>query len=256
MTYAAIIIDDEAMGAETIRLLLEKESPEIHPVFVCTSALKGIEAIKQERPSLVFIDIEMPVMNGFDVLNALPERNFECIFITSYSHYALEAFKHNAIDYILKPVSQLELRLAVEKAKKRLNAGDAKMMLAIQDMLQSMKSQNEKNKFAIQAGGEVIFADLNEILYFEADVNYTNIVIDKRRKIVSSKNLKKIEEGITSSDFMRIHNSYIINLNNVIQFHKGISKKVIMKDGRELEVSRTKTNELVQRLEKIFPNLF
>ena len=256
MNYTTIIIDDEPMGAETLRILLEKNCPEIKPVYTCCSPSQGIELIKQQKPAIVFLDIEMPVMNGFDVLNALKDEDFQCIFTTSYHQYALEAIKHNALDYLLKPVSESELKKALEKAKKRIDTGDDKFTKAIHNLLNNLQNQQQQNKFSISVGGEVFFVDLDEVLYFEADANYTNIYINNKNKIMSSKNLKKIEEGINMNDFMRIHNSYIINLKNVTRFNKGLTKKVIMKDGRELEISRSKINELVGRLEILFPNLF
>jgi len=261
MNYTALIIDDEAMGAERLQLLLEKHCPEITVLSVCTRPQLGIDMIREKKPQIVFLDIEMPNISGFNLLEQVKTENFECIFTTAYDQYAINAIKHNALDYLLKPVDVSELKQAVEKAKEKINkSGNNNNNLSeiVTRLLSSMEQKNETHKFSLPVGGEVFFVKADDVLYFEADGNYTHIYLDdgKKSKITSSKNLKRIEETIHLENFLRIHNSHVINVKNVVKFSKGISKMVIMKDGRELSVSKAKTNELVQKLELFFPKLF
>jgi two-component system LytT family response regulator len=262
MKYTAIIIDDEAMGAERLQLLLERYCPEITILSVCLKPQLGIDMIKQKKPSIVFLDIEMPNMSGFNVLEQLTSENFECIFTTAYDQYAITAIKHNALDYLLKPIDITELQAAVSKAKTKIDNGNTNLSQMVTKLIGSMELKNESPKFSIPVGGELLFVKADEVLYFEADSSYTHIYLDntKTAKITTSKNLKTIEEGIINIPnmdfFFRIHNSYIINIKNVIKFNKGLYKKVIMKDGKELEVSRSKISELSDKLEIFFPKLF
>ena len=257
MSYTAIIIDDEEMGAELLQLLLEKNCPEIDIISVCSKPELGIEMIKRLKPKIVFLDVEMPKISGFNLLEQVKNENFECIFTTAYDHYAIHAIKHNALDYLLKPIDVTELKSAVLKAKNKIDNGNTNLLQMVTKLVENMPLTGQNTKFSIPVGGEVFYVESEEVLYFEADSNYTNIYLDnKDGKITSSKNLKKIEEGLNIDFFFRIHNSYIINLKNVIKFKKGLTKKVIMKDGKDLEVSRAKLSELSEKLETLFPNLF
>jgi len=257
MSYTAIIIDDEEMGAELLQLLLEKNCPEIDIISVCSKPELGIEMIKRLKPKIVFLDVEMPKISGFNLLEQVKNENFECIFTTAYDHYAIHAIKHNALDYLLKPIDVTELKSAVLKAKNKIDNGNTNLLQMVTKLVENMPLTGQNTKFSIPVGGEVFYVESEEVLYFEADSNYTNIYLDnKDGKITSSKNLKKIEEGLNIDFFFRIHNSYIINLKNVTKFKKGLTKKVIMKDGKDLEVSRAKLNELSEKLETLFPNLF
>ena len=262
MKYTAIIIDDEAMGAERLQLLLEKYCPEISILAVCLKPEQGIEMIRQKKPGIVFLDIEMPRISGFNLLEQVKDENFACIFTTAYDQYAINAIKHNALDYLLKPIDIPDLKSAVNKAKSKIDNGSNDLSQMVTKLIGSLDLKNETPKFSIPVGGELLFIKVDEVLYFEADSSYTHIYLDntKKEKITTSKNLKTIEEGISNipniEQFFRIHNSYIINLKNVIKFNKGLYKKVVMKDGKELEVSRTKINELADKLEIFFPKLF
>ena len=263
MNYTAVIIDDEAMGAERLQLLLERYCPEVLILSVCLKPELGIEIIKQKKPTIVFLDIEMPNMSGFNVLERLTGENFECIFTTAYDQYAINAIKHNALDYLLKPIDINDLKSAVSKAKNKIDSGNTNLSQMVTKLMGSIGQKEESLKFSIPVGGELLFVKADEVLYFEADSSYTHIYLDdnnKTTKITTSKNLKTIEEGIINmpnmSHFFRIHNSYIINIKNVLKFNKGLYKKIIMKDGTELEVSRTKAVELTDKLEVFFPKLF
>src|ERR1700744_2279000 len=217
MSYTAIIIDDEEMGAELLQILLEKNCPEIDIVSICSKPELGIEMIKRLKPKIVFLDVEMPKISGFNLLEQVKNENFECIFTTAYDHYAIHAIKHNALDYLLKPIDVTELKSAVLKAKNKIDNGNTNLLQMVTKLVENMPLTGQNTKFSIPVGGEVFYVESEEVLYFEADSNYTNIYLDnKDGKITSSKNLKKIEEGLNIDFFFRIHNSYIINLKNVI----------------------------------------
>jgi two-component system LytT family response regulator len=257
MKYTALIIDDEEMGAEVLQFLLEEHCPEISILSVCLKPEKGIEMIKQHKPQIVFLDIEMPNMSGFNLLKRVEDEKFECIFTTAYDKYGIHAVKHNALDYLLKPIEVEDLKQAVAKAKKKIDAGQTDLSQMIAKLIANTGQKNENTKLSIPMGGEVFYVNTDEVLYFEADSNYTQIYLDnKKSKITSSKNLKKIEEGLNVDFFFRIHNSYIINIKNVIKFNKGLNKTVVMKDGKELEVSRAKATELTDKLDFLFPKMF
>jgi two-component system LytT family response regulator len=253
--YTAIIIDDEDIGGEALCILLNKYCPEINVLAISNSAVEGVQMVKKLQPQMLFLDIEIPEFNGFEVLKQLKSESFEFIFTTAHEDYLMNAIKVNALDYLLKPIGKEELIFAVDKAKTRIDKGSYNVNKIINSLAKILPAPVQ-DKFSIVVGGEVFFVNLNEVIYFEADSNYTHIYLIGGKKITTSKTLKKIEESILHSDFLRIHNSYIINIKNVIKYNKGLVKRVVMKNGIELEVSRAKVNQLVDRLKSSFPQLF
>lgn len=257
MNYTAIIIDDEIMGAERLQILIEKHCSEISILSVCLKPEIAIEIIKKKKPNIIFLDIEMPNISGFNLLEQVRAEKFQCIFTTAYNQYAIDAIRQNALDYLLKPIDVNDLKSAIEKAKEKIDNDRDSLSQATTKLIDYM-TKKKNSTFSIPVGGEVYFVDADEVQYFEADGNYTHIYMDdiKKNKITSSKNLKKIEESINLDNFIRIHNSYIINVKNVIKYNKGLAKTVIMKNGKQLNVSKVKSNELIEKLDMFFPKLF
>jgi two-component system LytT family response regulator len=172
--FKALIIDDELTGAKALQSLLYKYCPEIDVKAIATTVNKGIEAIKECHPDLVFLDIEMPIMDGFELLEKVKEIPFEIIFTTAYDHYASKAFRHNAIDYLLKPVDSDELIEAVRKAELKLRSGQTGLG-HIENLIAHLKDEKKVQKLAIHNFEGIVLIDINRIVRLNADSNYTHI---------------------------------------------------------------------------------
>lgn len=262
MNYTAIIIDDESMGAELLQLLLEKHCPEIDVISVCTKPELGIDMIKKKKPNIVFLDVEMPNVSGFNILEQVKDENFECIFTTAYDQYAIKAIKHNALDYLLKPIAIQELKLAVEKAKNKINNGFTNVSQLVTKLVDGMgfannkfsvhsdeKTENPSNKRKIAISGlnEIIYVDMGNIIRLESDAGYTNIFLAGDKKITSPKLLKDYE-NILNSSFFRTHKSFIINLDYVEKYVKTEGGYIVMADNVQIPVSREKRQILINIL--------
>lgn len=242
----AIIIDDELSGREVLKKLVELNCPEVTIVNTLNSIETGLEAIRQDKPDLVFLDIQMPNASGFDLLNQLDKIDFEIIFVTAHDAYAIKAFKYSAVDYLLKPIKVSELIEAVTKAKDRLeknHSGDnIRFML---DKVSPAKKVLLNNKILLPTLGGYNIIDIFEIAYCQSESNYTRFHFVDGKNLVVSKTLKEFESILLENHFFRIHRSYIINLNCIAKYNKGKGGEVVMKDGAILEVSREKKEEFL-----------
>ncbi len=245
----AIIIDDEVNGAESLQLMLAKYCKnEVNIESVCNSAKEGYEKIREINPDLVFLDIQMPHMNGFELLAQLPSRNFQVIFTTAFDDYAIQAFKVNAIDYLLKPIDPQDLIQSVQKAMLRIGTNTL-LGENIDKLIKGLKHQQfQLKKLAIPAADGVTFVELDEIPKIEADSNYTTVYTINNKKYIVAKTLKEYEELLADYNFLRVHSSTLINLKHVDKYVRGDGGFVIMKDGSQVEVSRRKKHELVEKL--------
>jgi two-component system, LytTR family, response regulator len=245
----SIIIDDEINGAESLQLMLQKCCDgKIAIEAVCNSAKEGFEKILSLRPDLVFLDIQMPHMNGFELLAHLPQRDFQVIFTTAFDDYAIQAFKVNAIDYLLKPIDPDDLLQAVSKARKKIMTESGRNEQVDQLLRQIKQQRYEVKKLAIPGGDGVTFIELEDIPRIEADSNYTTIYTHAGKKYIVAKTLKEYEELLEDYNFLRIHSSTLINLRYVEKYIRGDGGFVMMKDGSQVEVSRRKKQELIDRL--------
>lgn len=245
----ALIIDDEVNGAESLQILLQKYCSNYVCIDgICHSGKDGAEKILKLKPELVFLDIQMPHMNGFELLASLPERDFQVIFTTAFDDYAIQAFKVNAIDYLLKPIDPDDLVQAVKKARsqiRQVGLGNGNM----DKLLKQLKQQQfQVKKLAIPNADGVTFVELDDIPRIEADSNYTTIYTSAGKKYIVAKTLKEYEELLEDYNFLRVHSSTLINLKYVEKYIRGDGGFVIMKDGSQVEVSRRKKQELVDRL--------
>ncbi len=240
----AIIIDDEAHCRESLHILLTENCPDITVMDSFSSAAKAMESIAHNPPDLVFLDIEMPGMNGFDMLEKLMPLNFSVIFTTGYDQYAIKAFHYSAIDYLIKPIDPGELKYAIEKLvyqKSRPIPEQIEMLLA------RIYKKKSFNKIAIPTseGFELVAAD--QVLYFEANNTYTHVIIKNRPKLIACRTLKEMEEQVEDHDyFIRVHNSYIVNLNEVIKYVRGEGGYLVMSDNNTVNVSRSRKDDLLQ----------
>jgi two-component system LytT family response regulator len=242
----AIIVEDEPKGRLALR---QKLSAYCSNVLVVAEAANGKEAlvlIQQHQPQLVFLDIEMPVMNGFEMLNAIKEKNFHVIFTTAYDQYAIKAIKYAAFDYLLKPVDIEELRIAVAKIETIENKNLVKQVeLMQQNMQQSKKSFT---KLAIPALDGLHFFEVNSIVHLEAHSNYTVIHFSNHPKITASKTMKEFEELLPAGIFFRLHHSHIINLQFIKKYIKGDGGQVELENGTFVDVSRRKKEEFLKSI--------
>lgn len=243
----AIIIDDEPNAREKMQLLLERYCKDVEVVAIARDATEGIATIQQHNPDLIFLDIEMPLLTGFDMLKQIPEINFEIIFTTAHDHYAIKAIKFSALDYLLKPIDLDQLQESVKKAAERRNEKNSAAQY--RTLKENLHKQNAvMEQLAVPAQTGMIFIKVTDILYCEADSNYTKIFLINKQKIVSSRTLKEYEELLTDNGFIRIHHSHLVNRKYVVQYIKGEGGQVILNNGTSLAVSRRKREEVVEKL--------
>lgn len=242
MSLKTIIIDDEPDSIKLLQLQLVQHCPDIEIVSTYTSSVKALPAIEKLQPDLLFLDIEMPVMNGFELLEKILHLPFSVIFITAYNQYALKAFRFNAIDYLVKPIDANDLIEAVAKAAQRLKPTATQLSL-----IQKQLRGEPATKIAIpgQQGG-ISFIDLNEIVYSEASNNYSKLILKDGKQFLISKTLKDVQEVLEEEHFLRVHRQYIINLNHVKHFNRneGI---LTMDNGDHIPVARNQKERLTER---------
>lgn len=245
--YKAIIIDDEEAAIVSIKLIIEDFCQDVDVAGSAQSASQGIQLIMDKQPDIVFLDIEMPKMNGFEMLEILPERNFELIFITAYNQYALEAFKVNAIDYLLKPISIPELLNAVNRVRARRSVPN----YAVPDysnLFNSLAVISHK-KVAINSMDGVEYIDPEEIIYLEAEGAYTHIITTET-KFTTPKNLKDFMDIPALTGFFRIHNSYIVNLLHIKKYNRK-EAFVVMSNTHHVTVSRRNKDDFLKAMDDL-----
>lgn len=242
----AIIIDDEAKGRLALREKLSAYCPLVQLLAEASNGQEALLLIQHHKPQLIFLDIEMPRMNGFEMLNVLPEKNFHVIFTTAYDQYAIKAIKYAAFDYLLKPIDIEELKTAVEKINLKENHQTKNQIELLQQNMQHPKKQ--LNKLAIPTLEGLLFYDINDIIHLEANSNYTNIYLINKTKITASKTLKEFEELLPEDIFFRSHHSYLINLNYIKRYIKGDGGQIELQNGTYVEVSRRKKEEFLKAL--------
>ena len=245
----AIIVDDEPNCCETINMLLEEYCPGIEVTGIYNNGSDALSSILQQQPELVFLDVEMPKMNGFEMLERLPQVDFDIIFTTSYDQYALKAIRFSAIDYLLKPIDREELQKAVQKVIQRSKRTIAQQVEILMQKLHQPAKSIGKIALPTMEGLQMIPVD--SIISCESDSNYTILLLRNKKKIIVSCTLKEIEEVLEDHSFARVHRSYLVNLNEVEKYVKGEGGYLIMSDGSMIDVSRNKKELL---LKKLLPN--
>jgi two-component system LytT family response regulator len=241
----AILIDDEVHCLETLGLLLKEYCPEVLIMEQCRSAKKGIEAIEKIKPDLVFLDIEMPAMNGFEMLEQFTEIPFAIIFTTSYDQYAIKAIRFSALDYLLKPIDHNELAVAVKKVQEQRHLPIAEQFQMLLRQVNGREYQFHKIAIPTIEGFELIPAE--QVVRCEADDNYTYLYLKNKNKIVACRSLKEMEEQLHDFKFfVRVHHSYLVNLNEVTKYVRGEGGYLVMSDGSTVNVSRSRKDALMK----------
>jgi two-component system, LytTR family, response regulator len=241
----AVLIDDEKHCLETLGLLLQRHCPEVHILEECRSAKKGVEAINKHQPDLVFLDIEMPMMNGFQLLEQFPEIGFAVIFTTSYDQYAIKAFRYSALDYLLKPIDPEELSAAVKKVAQKKNLPFAEQFEILLKQIKHQGTGFDKIAVPTLEGFELIRAD--QIVRCEADDNYSHLYLKDGSKIVACRMLKEMEELLQEFKyFLRVHNSFVVNMNEVKKYVRGDGGYLLMSDGSNVSISKSRRESLIK----------
>jgi two-component system LytT family response regulator len=241
----AVLIDDEKHCLETLSLLLARYCKDVEVVEECRSGRKGVEAINKHKPDLVFLDIEMPMMNGFEVLEQFAEISFAVIFTTSYDQYAIKAFKYSALDYLLKPIDPEELSVAVQKVITKKNLPFAEQFDILLKQIKQKGAGFEKIAVPTIEGFELVRAD--QVIRCDADDNYTHLRLKDNRKIVACRMLKEMEELMQEFGFfVRVHNSHIVNMNEVAKYVRGDGGYLLMSDGSTVAISKSRRDALIK----------
>lgn len=240
MKMKAIIVEDEEVSRKILKKYLAKYCPNVELLGEASNITDGLELIEKHELDLVFLDVEMPFGNGFDLLEKVENRTFETIFVTAYDHYAIEALNNHASYYLLKPISIDELIKAINivtEIKEKENE--------LQNMVLSSSGNLIEGKITIpqQDGFEIL--DVNDIIFCKADDNYTEIYTSSPKKKLVSKTLKYFEDMLDKYGFVRIHKSYLVNINKIVKYKKGKGGSVIVSNGKEILVSASKKANLL-----------
>ncbi|HUS01781.1 MAG TPA: LytTR family DNA-binding domain-containing protein [Chitinophagaceae bacterium] len=242
----SIVIDDEQHCVRALVSDLQQHCPSIEIADTCYSAKEGILAIKKLNPELIFLDVEMPWMNGFEMLEILGDVNFSIIFTTAHDEFAAKAFRISAVDYLLKPIDAGDLKAAVQKVEKKMNEGSD--LHNISNLLRNMRQPLTEQKIALPQREGYEFIDVSSIIYCQAEGAYTKIFIKDKKAMLISRTLGDVEELLPPEMFQRIHHSSLINVTFISQFMRSDGGYVVLKNGEKLSVSKAKKEMLMTRL--------
>lgn len=244
-----IIIDDERNSLEALETMVKLYCHDVHIMDTCRTADDALVSISKNSPDLLLLDIEMPGKSGFDLIDELPDKSIGIIFVTAYDQYAIDALRVSAMDYLLKPVDEMELVRAISRVKVKLAQSQSASTMEV--LLTNLKSQHHSfQKLAIPTMEGLDFLSIKDILYCEAEGNYTHIYMRDGEKHLVSKTLRDVSELLSGSLFTRVHQSYLINLEYVSKYIRGAGGQVIMADQKSIPVSRARKEELLSLIYK------
>ena len=241
-----MIVDDEQSSIDLLQWLANQYCPDITAIQTARSVKDAIPIIHSFKPDIVFLDIQMPHQSGFDLLTTIDPWNFEVIFTTAFNEFAIQAIRFSALDYLLKPIDEIELKKAVERFKaKRIYAPAGQVLF--RNFIQNI-SQPNKNKFklALADATEIKYVQLDEIIRLQAESNYTHIHLIENKVFVSAKTLKEYDEILLGHNFLRVHKSHLVNPEHIQIYNR--AGHLIMSDGSVIEVSRRKKEYLQEAL--------
>ncbi len=242
----AVIIDDEESSVNVVKLLLQRHVPAVREIHTAIGPTAGLECIRQHNPHLVFLDIEMPLMNGFELLEQFRDHTFEIIFITAYDHYAIKAIKYSALDYLLKPIDTEELKDAVARfvTKNTLNQSHKP---SYENLMYNLnQSAPADYKLAVATTEGTCFYHTNDIIRCEAISNYTKFFLRDKKPVITSRTLKEYEELLADQHFLRVHRAHLVNQKYIVSFSRDHELK--MDDGSLVQVSRRKWDGIKEKL--------
>lgn len=242
----SIIIDDEQHCIDALVADLSKNCSNVEVAATCASGKEGVLAIKKHKPRLIFLDVEMPWMNGFEMLEMLDHIDFCIIFTTAYDKFAARAFRISAVDYLLKPVDAEDLKAAVYKAEEKILSSAG--VVNIQNLLHNINQPAQQQKIALPNRDGYEFVQVDSILYCGAEGAYTKVVFSDKHSLLISRTLGDIEEMLSPEIFVRIHHSTIVNLNAVTHYIRTDGGYVVMNTNEKLMVSKARKEVLLERL--------
>lgn len=242
----AVLIDDESNCLKMLEWELKNSEFEIEVLEMCETGKDGLRAIKEYKPDVIFLDIEMPYMNGFEMLDLVPKITFDVVFTTAYDEYALKAFKISAVDYLLKPIDGIELKKSLDKVQMRkTHEMSPKHIEFLMEQLENTK-RNTVKTIALPTYEGYVFVKLRDIIYCQSDNNYTKVFMGEGKNLLISRTLKEVEEMLRDYQFYRVHNSFIVNLNEISNYIKADGGYLIMSNDGKVKVSRTKKEGLLK----------
>jgi two-component system LytT family response regulator len=244
----ALLIDDETDSLESLSAELQVFCPEVEIVGTCNDPRQGLSSIRELKPDLIFLDIEMPHLNAFELLEQLEPIGFDVIFVTAYDEYAVKAFEFNAVDYLLKPVLQSKLIQAVQKVadKNSHHLRPQQLQALINNM--NLQSRQEMENIALPTSEGFDFVPINDIRYLQSDNNYTWVHLVTQQKYLVTRTLKDVASMMSFPRFFRVHQSYCVNLNHVKKYVRGQGGYLVLKDGTQIPVSRANKEPLLALL--------
>ncbi|SMO77953.1 two component transcriptional regulator, LytTR family [Chryseobacterium rhizoplanae] len=245
----SIVVDDEQESRETLLRFLSKYCPDVEIVGQADSVNEAVEVIRGISPELVFLDVNMPIENGFKLFEKISDINFYTVFVTAYDQYAVEAFKHHAVDYLLKPIVIHELMITVNRVSKLLE--DKNKIQQLSALLQYIKTPVEQTKIALPTLEGLIYVHTMDIVRLQADDNYTSLYFKGGKKMLVSHTLAYFEDALKEQGFVRIHHQHLINLQHVEKYIRGRGGYIIMSDDTSLQVSQRKKDEFLRIIKKI-----
>jgi len=248
----AILVDDEPDGIGALKKMLELHCPQVEVVATCSSADMAKQQVNEQQPDVMFLDIQMPGKSGLELLTELPDQNFEIVFVTAHNEYMLQALQYSAADYLLKPVDEDRLIEAVERVERKLEAG--KKEERTEALLHNLgKSGNPAEmRLCLPTMKGFMVLKLDDIIYCEAERSYTVFHLEGNKTVTVSKPLLDYDTLLKDTSFLRVHKSFLINLNHVKEYQRGEGGLVIMSDNAEIEVSRRKKDQFLMKIKEIF----
>lgn len=241
-----VIIDDEPRNIKLIRAIAHEHCPQVQVVGTTDDLSDALSLIRELKPALLLVDIEFPSGTIFSILEKLPAGNFQVIFITAHNTYAAEAFRQNAVDYILKPITKEALVQAIKKAETRIQDNTATDIAKLVAALKAGLSHSRKIPLPSSEG--ILFVNEEEIIRCEASGRYSILYLKPNKKLTVTRTLKEIEALLSTAHFFRVHNSHIINLDEIKKYHRSQRGMVELSDGSLVEVSSSRKNELLDML--------
>ncbi|WP_459210338.1 LytR/AlgR family response regulator transcription factor [Aquimarina rhabdastrellae] len=242
----AILVDDEPKALESLSWELSNFNDEIEVVAKFSDPEKALQHIKSASFDCIFLDIEMPTMDGFQFLNKIEVKDFAVVITTAYNEYAIKALKQEAIDYLLKPIDMDDLKVTISKIKKYITRNDFSTE-RFERLLSDYNSRYNKKRITINTDGKLIFQDLDELLFVESDGNYSTLHLENSKKIVLTKKLKEVNALLPDERFFRIHNSYVVNLDKIKEFFKS-DGYVVLVSNHKIPLSRQRKAAFLQKL--------
>jgi len=247
----ALIVDDEKGARETLTNLLKSFCPEVELLGTASSVKNAIKLTWELKPDMIFLDVEMPEESGFELIEQSASIDSGVVFTTAHSQYALKAIKASALDYLLKPIDITDLKAAIKKYKDtKLKFDQSQFQLLKEQIAYRAMSKNEISRLAIASNDGYDIIDINEIQYCEGNRNYTSLYVNGSEVFTASKTLKEYEKLLPSSDFIRVHQKYLINLKFVKKIHRGRGGSLVMADGKIIAVSQNKKTALLETILK------